>query len=191
MPTPPRTSLDEIVRAARSLVEADGPEALTMSRVADAVGVRAPSLYKRVQGRDELLRLVTEDAVRELTHVLDSVTSGTDPARDLERMADAVRGFARRSPRAYVLVFAPASDAWRPDAASLGRATGSLLRTTEALAGPDAALEAARTVVAWLHGFLTMELAGAFRLGGDVDRAFRYGIERLTAAIMREAPQQD
>jgi hypothetical protein len=28
-----------------------------------------------------------------------------------------------------------------------------------------------------------MELAGAFRLGGDVDRAFDYGISRLTTAI--------
>jgi hypothetical protein len=28
-----------------------------------------------------------------------------------------------------------------------------------------------------------MELTGAFRLGGDVDRAYAFGIERLGAAL--------
>ena len=32
-----------------------------MQRVAAAVGVRAPSLYKRVDGRGELVRLITID----------------------------------------------------------------------------------------------------------------------------------
>ena len=63
------------------------------------------------------------------------------------------------------------------------RASEALLRTAAELAGRDQALEAARTVVAWATGFINMELAGAFRLGGDVDRAFAYGIDRLTTAI--------
>jgi hypothetical protein len=33
-----------------------------------------------------------------------------------------------------------------------------------------------------------MELAGAFRLSGDVDAAFEYGLERLTAALALQNP---
>lgn len=48
-----------------------------------------------------------------------------------------------------------------------------------ALVGDDDALDAARLFTAWATGFLQMELAGAFRLGGDVDDAFDYGLDRL------------
>ena len=47
----------------------------------------------------------------------------------------------------------------------------------------DSALDAARTVTAWATGFIGMELAGAFRLGGDIDRAYEFGITRLAAAL--------
>jgi hypothetical protein len=56
-------------------------------------------------------------------------------------------------------------------------------------AGPDHALEAARTVVAWATGSIIMELADAFRLGGDVDRAYAFGIERLADAIADPADE--
>lgn len=51
------------------------------------------------------------------------------------------------------------------------------------MGGPEHALERARLFVAWAHGFVSMELAGAFRLGGDVDAAFEYGIDRLADAL--------
>ncbi|UYO97661.1 hypothetical protein OED01_02760 [Microbacterium sp. M28] len=44
-------------------------------------------------------------------------------------------------------------------------------------------MEAARLFTAWATGFLQMELSGAFRLGGDVDRAFGYGLERIIAGL--------
>ncbi len=45
----------------------------------------------------------------------------------------------------------------------------------------------ARTMVAWAHGFVTMELAGAFRLGGDIDAAYAFGIESILAGVSASA----
>ena len=183
IPTPARTSLEEIVTAGRALIEAEGLDGLTMQRVADAVGVKAPSLYKRVRSRDDLVRLVVEDVARELADTLDAAAGTGDPQRDLRELAHAVRAFAHAQPTTYALLFAPLPEAAQPDPDRLARASSAVLRTAAALTGPDRALEAARTVVAWAHGFISMELAGAFRLGGDVDRAYAFGIECLGAAL--------
>lgn len=51
---------------ARDLLEKDGLAGLTMQAVAHRVGVRAPSLYKRVQSRDRLIQLVAEATLTEL-----------------------------------------------------------------------------------------------------------------------------
>ena len=183
MPTPARTSLEQIVKAGRDIVETDGIDGLTMQSVAARVGVRAPSLYKRLQGRNELLRLVANDAAAELTRDLESAADGKDARRDLASLASTFRRFAHANPGAYSLIFAPLPDDARADAGWSVRASAPVIDTTERLAGTDHALEAARTVVAWANGFIAMELAGAFRLGGDVDRAFDYGIDRLGVAI--------
>jgi AcrR family transcriptional regulator len=183
MPTPARTSLEQIVKAGRDIVETDGIDGLTMPSVAARVGVRAPSLYKRLHGRNELLRLVANDAAAELTRDLESAADGKDARRDLASLASTFRRFAHANPGAYSLIFAPLPDDARADAGWSVRASAPVIDTTERLAGTDHALEAARTVVAWANGFIAMELAGAFRLGGDVDRAFDYGIDRLGVAI--------
>ena len=183
MPTPPRTSLDEIVAAGRSILESDGLDALTMQRVAQRVGVRSPSLYKRVRGRGELIRLIANDVADELADTIDGAAAGDEPADRLRAIADAFRSFALAHPNAYSLLFGRLPEDARIDPERNLRAAETLLRTASSLAGPDHALDAARTVTAWAHGFVTMEMAGAFRLGGDVDRAFAYGIDRLARSL--------
>lgn len=193
MPTPARTSLDEIVRAGRALLASQGLTALTMQAVADRVGVRAPSLYKRVRSRDDLVRLIATAAADELGAQLDAIVARRDETPDaaddpdaqtqLMMLARRVRDFAHARPDEYRLVFAPASEAIGPEREALARAVAALLQVTTELAGPDAALDAARTVTAWATGFIGMELAGAFRLGGDVDRAYEFGVTRIAAAL--------
>jgi AcrR family transcriptional regulator len=183
MPTPDRTSLEAIVQAGRDILESAGSAGLTMQAVADRVGVRAPSLYKRVRNRDDLVRLITEATVRDLGERLAAIGAGADPRRDLAELARAFRAFAHARPMGYQLIFALRSDIDRPGTETLTRAIAPVMQVAANLAGEHHALEAARTLTAWANGFISMELAGAFKLGGDIDKAYEFGIVRLTDAL--------
>jgi AcrR family transcriptional regulator len=171
VPTPDRTSLDEIVAAARDLLETDE---LTMQAVAARVGVRAPSLYKRVKDRDALVRLVAEATLTELAAI----------AGDIYAVAGEFRAFAHRRPAAFRLVM---GGGVTPEPALVRAASEPILRAAAALAGDENALVAARTFTAWANGFIGMELNRGFNLAGDVDEAWRYGLDRLVAAISLSA----
>jgi AcrR family transcriptional regulator len=183
MPAHPQTSTAAIVAAGRHLLEERGMDALTMRDVADAVGVRAPSLYKRVRSRSDLFRLVLEDVTDELTAVLDAAASRGDPVADLRAMLTAYRGFAHANPVAYTLTYAPSVASGAKERSV--RSSATLLRAVTGLVGPEHALPAARTIVAWANGFITMELAGAFRLGGDIEQAWDFGRDRILTAVQR------
>lgn len=174
MPTPVRTTLDEIVAAAARLLDAGGTAAVTMQAVAVEVGVRAPSLYKRVRDRDALLALVGADAAGDLTRRLET-------ASDLDGQLHAFRSFGHARPEAFRLLFASVVDA-----DTLAQTSAPVLRATTDIVGEDRALDAARLLTAWATGFVTMELAGAFRLGGDLDEAYRYGCAHLVRSLVND-----
>ncbi|MCK2024574.1 WHG domain-containing protein [Microbacterium sp. kSW2-24] len=181
MPAPERTSTEAIVAAGRAILEESGPASLTMQAVATRVGVRAPSLYKRVRDRDALLTAVAEAAIDELGSRLADSGAATDTdnsGTDLTKLAEVYRAFAHEHPESFRLMFTASAPV---DA--LHRASEPVLRAAAALVGEADALDAARLFTAWATGFLQMELSGAFRLGGDVGQAFDYGLRRLLAGL--------
>lgn len=191
MPTPDRTSLDEIVAAARDILEHEGLANVTMQAVAKRVGVRAPSLYKRVDSRNALIELVAKSAVAQLGDQIDqaAMAASVDPSAELRGIARDLRAYAHENPRVYQLIFV-GSDATRPDPEVLALASAPILRVAAELVGAEHALEAARAVTAWAHGFISMELAGAFKLGGDIDGAFEFGIALLADALSARANER-
>ena len=236
-PAPARTSQDAIVTAARTILEADGLSAVTMRAVAESVGVKGPSLYKRLPDHAALLRAVSESVAADLTRTLagagDSagaggavavasvavagaarvagaahvagtadavagtadrisdprVASQVDPRADLRSVAFAYRVFVHANPNGYRLLFADLPAGARPDPSTLAAMGWPVVQAMARLIGEGEALEAARTVVAWAHGFVSMELAGAFRLGGDLDAAYAYGIDTILLGISGRATQ--
>jgi AcrR family transcriptional regulator len=176
MPSPERTSLEAIVAAARELLETDGPAGLTMAAVAARVGVRAPSLYKRVDNREALVQLVAEATLSDLAVHLDAAASA-------RQVLDGFRSFAHERPAAFQLVMTPGPGMPRARAEFGAEASRAALRVGAELAGAENALVAARTLTAWVAGFVVMELNGGFQLGGDVHDAWEFGAERVVAAL--------
>src|SRR6478736_6660523 len=103
-PAPSRTSVDAIVAAARLILETDGLTAFTMRSVAEAVGVRGPSLYKRVPDRAALVRAVADGVVADLARTMARATETGDPNTDLRTVAGDYRDFVHRNPNGYRLL---------------------------------------------------------------------------------------
>lgn len=188
-PTPSRTSRDAITAAARAILEEDGLDAVSMQAVAERVGVRAPSLYKHVADRNALIRAVAGSVTTDLDAALRPPRPASDARVDLRWIARTYRAFVHANPVGYGLLFAPLDPAWAPDPATLAALGAPIVAVTARLVGDADALDAARTFVAFAHGFTSMELAGGFRLGGDVDAAYTSGIELILAGISERAPQ--
>jgi AcrR family transcriptional regulator len=172
MPTPEKTSIRRIVLAGCELLEAGGQQGLTMQRVAERVGVQAPSLYKHVRDRAALLTAVADAGIDDLATRLEQ-TDGS-----LEELIREYRRFAQDRPEGFRLLLSS-----HASADALAHAAAPMLRATRAITGDREALQAARLVTAWATGFIEMELSDAFRLGGDVDEAFAYGLTRLRRAL--------
>ncbi|HEY7736289.1 MAG TPA: TetR/AcrR family transcriptional regulator [Candidatus Limnocylindrales bacterium] len=190
-PARARTSDAAIVTAGRELLEAGGLDAVTMLAVADRVGVRAPSLYKRIRGRGALIVAVTIDVLEDLERRLAPFSRDPDPGAGLRALGVAFRTFAHANPRGYALLFQDLPPDARVSADRLGAAAAPVVDLAQRLVGPEQALEAARVITAFAHGFVSMELAGAFRLGGSVDDAFRYGLDTLVATFAADRPPAD
>lgn len=184
-PAPARTSRDAILASAAQLLEEDGLDAVTMAAVAGRVGVRAPSLYKHIRDRAELVTGIIAAAAADLTKVLEGALAAApaDPGARVRGIASAYRAFARRRPRTAALLFADLGPELPIPQAELARSARPLLEAAAALAGSDRALPAARALTAFVHGFTSMESAGAFRLGGTVDEAFELGIDALVRGL--------
>ena len=160
----------QIVAAARVILEGEGHDALTMRRLADDLGIRAPSLYKHFPDKQGVLVALVEEALAETGEVLHR----------------AVRRPGRRSPVASLLAAYRHHCVARPHLYRLATA-GRLPRPAlppglEAWAGEPFELVAGdehrgRALWSLCHGMVLLEIDGRYPDGADVDRAWQAAAE--------------
>jgi AcrR family transcriptional regulator len=94
----------EIVAAARRVVEAEGRDALTMRRLGDELGIRAPSLYKHFPDKAAVELALIEEALAEsgvgLHRAVTEPLAGRSP---VESLLDAYRAYGLAHPHLYRL----------------------------------------------------------------------------------------
>jgi AcrR family transcriptional regulator len=180
----PRAGLSTaaVVGAAAELADAEGLDALTLARLAGAVGVRTPSLYNHVGSLDDVRRRVALLAVGELGDALRDAAVGRARDDALVALARAYRAYARAHPGRYAATQRAPAAGDEELAAAAGRAVDVLLAVLGGygIEGEDA-IHAARAVRSALHGFVALEAGGGFGLPVELDESF----DRMVAALAR------
>ena len=159
---------DEILEVAVTVLEEAGPEALTMRELADRMGIRAPSLYKHVKDKDDIIAGVQERALLDLGRHLSSVTG-----HGLLALSEAYRTWARAHPRLYeVATRRPL--ARERIAAGVEDAAAAPLVT--AVGGDE---HVARALWALAHGLVDLELSHRFPPEADLDATWETAVSRF------------
>jgi AcrR family transcriptional regulator len=164
----------QIVAAARTLLEAEGAGSLSMRRIAERLGIKAPSLYKHLPDKQAVENAVISQGFVEMAEAFEAIVDepGTDAVLALGR---AYREVGQEHPHLYRLMTERELDR---DALAPGvedAAASALVRAV----GGDADL--ARAVWAFMHGMTVLELNARFPPDADLDAAWDRGLRALSA----------
>ena len=162
----------EIVRAAGDLLERDGPEALSMRRIAAELGIRAASLYEHVRDKPALEAALISAGFEEQAELFARAVDGA--ADPIGALAVAYRDFARRRPNLYRLM---TERPLRRDLLVPGVEEAAAQPLLAATGGdPDQA----RAIWAFAHGMVLLELNGRFPPDAELDGAWQRGAAAFT-----------
>ena len=181
MPYPSLIDRDRIVEAARELIETEGIDAVTLRVVADALGVKAPSLYRHVKNKNALLLAVNEVTHSELNvATLDAADSSAALAERLVNIALAYRHYAHAHPVCYELAMSSNPET-RPAEDMLVQLVLPLQALFAQLAGEADSLAALRGAYAFLHGWVSLEINQQLQRGGDLGAHFEQSFRAYLA----------
>ncbi|MFG1947218.1 TetR/AcrR family transcriptional regulator [Nonomuraea sp. NPDC048826] len=179
---------DKVTLAGAELADEVGLGRVTMSAVARRLGVKDASLYVHVRGLEDLRGRIALLAADEKTIRIAEATAGRAGKDALVAFANAWREYARAHPGRYAATQAPIPI----DPELVARAPGprraieltcSMLRAY-ALDEPDLT-DAVRLVRSTLHGFVSLEAAGAFRHARPAESSWVRSLDALHALLER------
>lgn len=108
-----------LLTAAAQMINEQGPDSLSMRKLADRVGVSRTALYHHFEGKQALLCAVAEDGFQRQRHCLQAVMKSSKglPARAmLEQYIKSYIDFAVSNPASYDLMFG--RQIWKASGAS-------------------------------------------------------------------------
>lgn len=183
----PRAGLDAdgVVSAAASLADAEGLERLTLARLADRLGIRAPSLYAHVDGLPDLRRRLADRGAGELAAALQGAAAGRAGGDALAAVADAYRAYGRDHSGSYAALQLAPVLAGTEAARDVVEVVVAVLRGY-GLEGEDA-IHAVRVIRSALHGFVMLETGEGFGMSLDLDESFARLVSTLDRGLCGSA----
>ena len=188
MPYPSQIDPDRIVTMACEIIEEEGIDALSLGKLAAALGVKAPSLYRYFKNKSVLLQAVNLRTLEEMFAAFDEALAAApaEPAARLRAVAHAFRHFAHAQPRRYVLAMTAEVATTRPDENLLVEMILPIQGFMAELTGDAASLSALRGFLALIHGFAMLEVHQQLQRGGDLDAAFDDSLNAYLAGWQKD-----
>jgi AcrR family transcriptional regulator len=184
-----------IAATALRILEREGAEAVSMRRIADAVGITPMAIYHHYTSREDLLKRVTDAEFEKLEELSDALLAKRKSNLDLVKAVDAYVDYAFARPRVFDYVFSqPRFDARRfprdfrerqsptlnplADLVSDGMKRGRLRH--------DDVWEVALQLWAHAHGYVMLHRAGRFAVDHAQFRAlYHRAVERLLRGLLQ------
>ena len=191
MPRKTRTRLDKnaVLQAAVEILNAEGVQALTLSRLAETLHIQTPSLYNHVDGSAGLQRELAVLNARLLADRLSAASIGKSGEELFMDASQAFRAYVKEYPGLYMSTLRSSGTQQEQDP-NLQREeermmkVGLAIMASLGLHGEDA-IHGLRAFRSMVHGFATLEVAGGFGLPQDCDESFRRLVSALVAGLQK------
>lgn len=182
---------DRILRAARALFERGGAQAVSMRRIAQAVGLTPMAIYRHFPNREALLQRISDDSFQEISRHWSARNEGGDVIARLLAIQQIYLDYALAHPHLFDHAFSmPREQARRFPEDFRARRSPTLNVVADVVieaqqAGrlrPGDAWDIAMTLWAHTHGLIVLYRAGRFSYD---EREFRRFYQASLARLLK------
>jgi AcrR family transcriptional regulator len=192
-----------ILEAARKIIAAEGPEALSMRAIAQQIDYSPAGLYEYFDSKEEIIGAVCDQGHRRLTEYMLRADPDLPPDELLMELGFAYIDFALRNPDFFLLMFTSPATGIQPGAEhssdELQKAGSSFALLVRAIQrGVDAGvfkprpgygvLEMALTAWSMVHGLAMLRIGHLRHFPGDFAAIERESLRRIGAGLMAGLP---
>ena len=173
-----------VLTAAAQLVDRDGPEALTLTSLANELGIKPPSLYAHVESLAALRKQTAVLGLEELERALLRAGFAKTAEAALHAMFRAYREFGLKRPGLYATTYLWTGPE-NPKALEISSRIGSaVMQALDPLFDgleKEERIHRLRIMRVALHGFTSLESAKAFWEPTDLGDTFQHLLNSLEA----------
>jgi AcrR family transcriptional regulator len=186
-----------LLDAASAILAEEGPEALTVRRIAAGAGCSTMLVYSRLGGKQGIVEALYVEGFQRLSAYIRSTRVTNDPLADLRRCGRQYRKFALENPTYYAVMFdgvpdfRPSPDAYRIASHTLDNLTSFVQRAMDAgCFSPASARQVAGALWAANHGVCSLEIKHVYPPDIDWPKCHEQVISGLLDGLAAAAPKR-
>jgi AcrR family transcriptional regulator len=177
-----------LLTSAGDILEREGPDALSVRRIAAAAGVAPMGVYNHFESKSGIIDALFIEGFERLRQAITTVSDVHDPYEALREAGRRYRTLALAHPMMYQLMFLRTIPGFEPSDMALdvaGRAFDTLVSVVQramdaGIMAPDSPTEVAHLIWASIHGWVSLEVMG---IGFTEDQ--ESGFDRVCATMIR------